>query len=110
MLYKYFVFAGIGPPLRQNYADVSCFDTGVSFMLWTARYNRHMTLLFVHSEHNIICNKCMIQNDSVKRSDVTGSPFEWQLGETMLYRVYKTPLHILHCISKLSENIAGQGY
>ena len=36
--------------------------------------------------------------NSVKRSDVTGHRFEWQL------------VGILHCINQLGENIGGQGY
>ena len=44
---------------------------------------------------------------SVKHSNVTGNPFEWQLGETKLYN---TPSPILHCISQLGENIGGEGH
>ena len=38
---------------------------------------------------------------SVKRSDVTGNRFEWQLGEN---KVTWHPSPILHCISQLVEN------
>ena len=34
--------------------------------------------------------------DPVKRSDVTGNRFEWELGEN---KAIKDPLPILHCIS-----------
>ena len=44
---------------------------------------------------------------SVKRSDVTGNRFEW---EFKLYKLYKTPSPILHCISLLGDNNGGQGY
>ena len=43
----------------------------------------------------------------VKCSGVTGSRFEWQLGEN---KVKNTPSPILRCISQLGENIGGRGY
>ena len=52
-------------------------------------------------DHIIICFY------SVNRCDVTGNPFEWLLGEIMLY---KSPSPILHCIRLLIKDIAVQGY
>ena len=48
---------------------------------------------------------CLRTDNSVKRSDVTGNPFEWLLGEIMLYKSCPPYFIIL-----ASSVIGGQGY
>ena len=45
--------------------------------------------------------------NSVKRSAVTGNPFN---GYSVKFFLYKILFPILHCIRLLGENITGQGY
>ena len=48
---------------------------------------------------------CLRTDNSVKRSDVTGNPFEWLLGEIRLYKSCSPYFSIL-----ASSVIGGQGY